>query len=221
MGLGTTYTILGEAPGLSSKIWDRAGGNHRTFIETSSGRETVPSPVRPAPAPGPGQRVRAMTAAEGIRIVAAGPADAMRLARLNRTVQALHAAERPAIFRAEASLAEIADEFARGLDDPARFALIAVVPGADAGYAYCELLETGGDAFTHPRRRGVLHHIGVEPAYRRRGVAMRLIAASVARFRDRGATEWAATYWSFNTASAALMAKAGLTVSLIRAEAPL
>ncbi|MCX7890223.1 MAG: GNAT family N-acetyltransferase [Rhodobacteraceae bacterium] len=162
-----------------------------------------------------------MTAAAQPEILSVPAGAAWRLALLNRDLQALHAAMRPDIFRAATSLSEIADQFAAALAGPAHFALLAVLEGQDAGYAFCELLETGGDAFTHARRRGLLHHIAVAPAFRRRGIATRLAGAAAERFRAMGATEWAATYWEFNAASAALLARMGLKPSLIRVEAPL
>lgn len=150
------------------------------------------------------------------------PDAAARLVPLNAIVQRLHAAERPDIFRPDPHPLDVEALFRDLLQRPTHFALVAVAEdGTDIGYALCEILDTAPDALTFARRRGVLHHIAVQPHARRQGVGLALIAASVERFRGGGAKEWTTSYHSFNTASAALMRKAGLTVTILRAEARL
>ena len=153
-----------------------------------------------------------------MRIVAVGPEAAARLVPLNGVVQALHAVERPGIFKWPTDAAAVAALFADLLARKGHFALIAEGDDGDLGYAYCEILDTPDDALTLARRRGVLHHIATIPAARRQGVAAALIGAAKARFRDAGAREWTTSYHAFNAASAALMAKAGLQVTILRAE---
>jgi GNAT superfamily N-acetyltransferase len=157
-----------------------------------------------------------------MRIVSVGSEGAERLVPLNAIVQSLHADERPDVFRAATDADAVAALFRALLADSSHFALIAVSDdGEDQGYAFCEIARTSPDALTLGRRRGVLHHIATIPAVRRQGVAMALIAEAKARFRAAGATEWTTSYHAFNAASAALMAKAGLRVTILRAEAPL
>jgi ribosomal protein S18 acetylase RimI-like enzyme len=153
-----------------------------------------------------------------MRIVLVGADAAARLVPLNAVVQALHAAERPDIFRIQTDAAAVAALFADLLARPGHFALIAEGEAGDLGYAYCEILDTPDDALMNARRRGVLHHIATVPAARRQGVATALIDAAKARFRAAGAREWTTSYHAWNAASAVLMAKAGLRVTIIRAE---
>ncbi len=98
-----------------------------------------------------------------MRIVAVGPDDAARLVPLNAVVQALHAAERPDIFKWPTDPAAVAALFGDLLARPGHFALIAEGDDGDLGYAYCEVLDTPDDALTLARRRGVLHHIATVP----------------------------------------------------------
>jgi aminoglycoside 6'-N-acetyltransferase I len=157
-----------------------------------------------------------------MRIVSVGSEGAERLVPMNAIVQSLHAAERPDVFHAKTDSDAVAALFRTLLADPGHFALIAVSDdGVDRGYALCEITRTAPDALTLGRHRGVLHHIATMPAVRRQGVAMALIAEAKRRFRAAGATEWTTSYHAFNTASAALMRKAGLAVTVLRAEAPL
>ena len=151
-------------------------------------------------------------------IVAVGPESAARLVPLNAVVQALHAAERPDIFKMRTDPAAVAALFGDLLARPGHFALIAQGKGGDLGYAYCEILDTPDDALTRARRRGVLHHIATIPEARRQGVATALIDAAKARFLAAGAAEWTTSYHAFNEASAGLMRKAGLQVTILRAE---
>lgn len=156
-----------------------------------------------------------------MQITELDPAGAARLVPLNAVVHELHVAMRPDVFRAPPSEAAVAEHLAAVLARPGWFALLAGEAGEDLGYALCELQRVEGDALTCPRVRGFLHHIAVVGGARRRGVASALIAAAKARFAAEGATVWATTYWAWNEASAALMAKAGLRPAIVLADAPL
>ena len=62
---------------------------------------------------------------------------------------------------------------------------------------------------THDSRRGIINRLAVAPAYRRRGVAQRLIAACEAWFASLGIEIWSALIERWNDASLALFAAAG------------
>ena len=157
-----------------------------------------------------------------MRIERIGPDQAGRLVPLNAVVQSLHAERRPDIFRAAPASASVARLFHDLLERDSHFALIAMSEaGADLGYVFCEVLDTAEDALTHRRLRGVLHHVAVLPEARRQGVAIEMIRAAKREFRSAGAREWTASYHVWNDASAALMRRAGLEPTIIRAEGAL
>ncbi|OIQ76684.1 acetyltransferase (GNAT) family protein [mine drainage metagenome] len=147
--------------------------------------------------------------------------EAALLVPLNAVMQRLHAAARPDVFHCDASEAEVAEYFAETLARVGWFALVAEVEGRAVGYALCEVQRVEGNAMNRARVRGFLHHIAVAENARRRGVATALIEAAKARFRAEGATVWATTYWVWNEASVALMAKAGLTPAITLSDAAL
>lgn len=145
--------------------------------------------------------------------------DARRIVPLNSVVQDLHAAMRPDLFRSGASVPEVASYFASWLGRPGIHVLVATEDGRDLGYALFEKQARPGDCLTMPERRGILHHVAVIAAARRRGVGMALIGAMRDRLAAEGVTRWTTAYWSFNAASAALMAKAGAVPAYVVAEA--
>ena len=149
------------------------------------------------------------------------PSEAALLVPLNAGMQRLHAARRPDIFPAEANAAAVTAHFAETLARPGWFALLAEADGAVIGYALCEVQRIEAHALHHARTRGFLHHVAVAEAARRRGVGLALVQAVRARFLAEGSTVWATSYWAWNDASAALMAKAGLRPAIILADAPL
>lgn len=147
--------------------------------------------------------------------------EAALLVPLNDVVQRLHAAHRPDIFPPEPSADAVAAHFADTLARPGWFALLAETQTGAIGYALCEVQRIEAHAVHHARTRGFLHQVAVAAAARRHGVGLALVEAAKARFRAEGATVWATTYWAWNDASTALMAKAGARAAIILADAPI
>lgn len=145
--------------------------------------------------------------------------DGGRIAPLNAIVQDLHAAARPDLFRSGADPSEVAGYFASWLVRPGMTALIACAAGQDLGYLLFEVQDRPGDCLTKAEKRGILHHIAVIGTARRRGIGSALIAAMCGRLQAAGVRRWTTSYWTFNDASAALMAKAGATPAYVVAEA--
>jgi ribosomal protein S18 acetylase RimI-like enzyme len=147
-------------------------------------------------------------------------AEAGAIVPLLHQVQALHVAAHPDLFRADVADADIASELTDWLARDGVSALVAASPeGALVGYLICEIEDRPATALmVEVRRRAVLHHIAVDAAWRRRGVATRLVAALRARLRDEGITRVRTVYYAFNDASAALMRSAGLVPLMITAE---
>ena len=103
--------------------------------------------------------------------------DIPALVALNAQVQALHAALSPEIFKPAVDPAELASFLRATLDQPAHRLLLAQVDGAAAGYGWAEVQERAETPFALARRRLYLHHLAVDPAFRRRGIAAALLAA--------------------------------------------
>ncbi len=65
---------------------------------------------------------------------------------------------------------------------------------------------------THDTRRGTINRLAVAPAYRRQGLAQRLIAACEAWFHEQGIEVWMALIEAENSASLALFEHEGYRV---------
>ncbi len=149
------------------------------------------------------------------------PGEAGLLLPLVEPLHHIHASCRPDVFHEAGGPAERQAELAEILARPGWFCLLAEDARGPAGYVLAELQVIEADAFRCGRRRGFVHHIATRADLRRQGIASALLAAAQDRFRAEGATVWATTYWAWNAASAALMAKAGLAPAIILADAPL
>lgn len=140
-----------------------------------------------------------------------GPSDAERLLPQQQDIQALHALHRPEVFRGDADAAELL-AFLRDRLEAEGIAFLGAerADGRLLGHAMLEIQEVTRDALKRARRRGVMHQIVVAPEARRMGVGLALVEAVKARLRAEDVPRLAASYWSFNDASAALMRRAGL-----------
>ena len=66
---------------------------------------------------------------------------------------------------------------------------------------------------THDGRKGWINRLAVDPAYRRRGLALRLSRACEEHFVSLGIEVWAVLIEDWNEASLALFRKAGYTLA--------
>ncbi len=138
------------------------------------------------------------------------PANAHRLLPLLHQVHESHLRHQP---RRYAPLPEDARMIAhlRGwLSEPGVVALGYDEGESLRGYAIYKVEKLAATPFRRGETRVMLHHICVDAAYRRRGIGMALMDEIRARLRREGAQVLATTYAEFNTASAELMARAGL-----------
>lgn len=145
--------------------------------------------------------------------------DIPALVALNAGVQALHAALSPEIFKPAVDRAELAT-FLRGvLDQPAHRLLLAQVDGGAAGYAWAEVQDRPETPFALPRRRLYLHHLAVDPAFRRRGIAAALLSALEGQARALGLASVVLDAWVDNAGAQAFFAAAGYApLNLTRAK---
>ena len=99
----------------------------------------------------------------GIVIRAAVEGDQGVLAVLSASVQDLHVAERPDVFKA-VDLDALKAWFGQALADPISRILIAEVSGTPAGYAVLMDGSRAENAFAHARKWREVDQIGVLPA---------------------------------------------------------
>ncbi len=125
-------------------------------------------------------------------------ADTVALARLNATIQALHADALPTFFKQPTEFTFPPARFAELLDKPDTVIFLAEVDGAPAGYLYADTTPAMETSSTYALERVWIHHIGVEPEFQRHGVGTALIDAAWELARDLGIGTLALSTWSFN-----------------------
>jgi GNAT superfamily N-acetyltransferase len=154
------------------------------------------------------------------RIVTGDAADIPLILPLVAEVQTLHANALPGRFAQSPDPAEL-EAFFRTILNDSGYLLICKEDDKPLGYLLWTVVVRPANPFRHAERMGLLDHITVTHSARRQGIGLSLINAMKEAMRAEGLTGWAVTYWNFNTASAALMAKAGATPAHIRAEGSL
>ncbi|MGR3758676.1 GNAT family N-acetyltransferase [Roseobacteraceae bacterium NS-SX3] len=145
--------------------------------------------------------------------------EAHRLVPLLQELHALHVAHQPRRHLADPGTEELTAWLGGWLQQEGICALAAESPqGALMGYLIYGIEDRPALPIRAAETRVMLHHIAVQEAFRRMGVAKALMAEMKARAAARGIGVIAATYAPFNTASAALMAGMGLEPVLTMAE---
>lgn len=140
----------------------------------------------------------------------AGPADAELLGLLNADVQAVHATAFPALFKPPDPLAFVA-EATRLFDKPENLVFIAEADAAPAGYAYAAIVHEPETPLRYPREILTLHHLGVRPQLRGRGVGRALLDRVRSVARQRGIAAITVSVWTFNDEARALYRRYGFT----------
>jgi GNAT superfamily N-acetyltransferase len=155
-----------------------------------------------------------------LTIHAIEPQDSELILPLLEIVQSVHSTARPDIFRRETDRSELSRLLQDWLATPATTGLVGLDADARAlGYLVFEIIqEHERHPLRQPSRFGFLHHICVDPGYRRVGIASRLVEEMKERLRLLGIARLATEYWAFNAPSAAFMAKAGFVSLRIVAE---
>lgn len=145
-----------------------------------------------------------------IEVVPAQAAEAELVSRLNRHVQAVHAAAMPDRFKAPGPETFPAAEVLAVMAQDGMRVLLAKVDGAPAGYALAELVRRDETSTTHAFAMVYVHHISVDPAFRRQGVGAALIAAAREEGARAGIADLGLDVWSFNEAAQRFFARQGL-----------
>ncbi|KUF10356.1 GNAT family N-acetyltransferase [Pseudoponticoccus marisrubri] len=134
--------------------------------------------------------------------------DIPALAAMLRELNALHATQVPHRFHDSGDAAGLRAFFETAFAEGAR-ALLYVTDGVPRGYLLWRIEDRPASALEPPRRLAVLDHVHVEPIWRRRGLAGRLVARFEAESLAAGCTGWIARVHVFNASSAGLMRQAG------------
>ena len=128
----------------------------------------------------------------------AAAADADLLSRLNRDVQALHAAALPSRFKPPDVETFPVPDVLDLLAKPETVMLIGQVDDIPAGYLYAEIIRRAENGFRYELAMVYVHHISVLAGYRGRGVGKALIKAVRAVAQEQGIAQLGLEVWTFN-----------------------
>lgn len=145
------------------------------------------------------------------------PSDAGRLLPLLHQVHALHVDALPVMYPALDDDDAVVQFLTGWLSQDAVTALIAGPKDTPKGYLIYVIETRAASVMRKGETVGMVHHISVDAACRRKGIAKALFAEARARLAAQCVTTLATTYAAFNTASAALMASEGLVPTTIYA----
>lgn len=138
------------------------------------------------------------------------PARAVVLEPLLRQVHDLHVAHQPQHYLPTPAAPVLRGFLTDWLAQPQVTALVAGDVDAPVGYLVFEEERRAASVLKPAVHQAVLHHICVDAAHRRQGIAAALIAQMRMLCRDAGIPCIWVTYAAFNAASARTMAQAGL-----------
>jgi len=124
---------------------------------------------------------------------------------------ARHVAAVPGVFRSVA-VAVPQDYFAQLVTDNDSDVVLAEISGEIVGYAVLLHRRAARDMLV-PRVYAHIENVGVASAHRREGIGRQLIAACVARARERGATSLELDCWEANQEAIAFYSSIGMHVT--------
>ncbi|MEO8185359.1 MAG: GNAT family N-acetyltransferase [Deltaproteobacteria bacterium] len=150
-----------------------------------------------------------------LQIRHARPEDDACLARLNATLHAEHLRERPDFFKPTSS-EEVAGWFRALLEKPTTRCWIAESDGDAVGYLLMREYQRPENTFCLARHWHEIDHVGVEAAFRGRGIGRTLVQTALAAAAASGAREVELASWSFNTSAHAMFRRCGFVPRLLR-----
>ncbi|WP_339772250.1 GNAT family N-acetyltransferase [uncultured Pseudosulfitobacter sp.] len=149
------------------------------------------------------------------------PDRAAVLEPLLRQVHDLHVAHQPQHYLPTPEARVLRGFLTDWLAQPQVTALVAGDVDAPMGYLVFEEERRAASVLKPAVHQAVLHHVCVDAAHRRLGIAAALIAHMRLLCREAGISRIRVTYAAFNTASARTMARAGLDPTTIIADGAL
>ncbi len=153
-----------------------------------------------------------------VTIRQATAADVEQIAGLILTVQELHVAARPDIFKPMQVTDALIAEIVGRLSAPGEVYFVAEVDGELVGYVYLILRERPENLYTYAMRLVVVDQIAVAPQYRSKGCGEALMQQVSAWGKQQQADRIALSVWSFNERAAAFYQRLGFSVFLQQVE---
>jgi shikimate dehydrogenase len=146
-----------------------------------------------------------------LKLRAASIEDIETIVRLNEQVQLLHAELEPAHFKAETNHREIRDYFETALERQSNRFTLAEDNGRVIGYIWFQYQDRPETPFTFSLTRIYIHHIVVDEAARRRGVASALLAQACSEASDEGIDHIVLDTWAANSGAQSFFQAHGFT----------
>lgn len=146
--------------------------------------------------------------------------DMERLDALLFQVQALHAEERPDIFKKGAKK-YTDDELLSIIDDDDAPIFVWEEDGVIAGYAFCIYQETKENGQLHHRKVLYIDDLCVDEKYRRRGIGAKLYRYVLDTAKDAGCDSVTLNVWSVNDGALEFYRSMGMQPLKTMMEAPL
>ncbi len=140
----------------------------------------------------------------------ATPEDAQILAELNQPVLTWHAEAYPDLFRDDTGIPDFTTYFKETIADDAM--TVFLTGKTPVGYVHCEVTETPGSVFQHPRRRMTIHAIAVDPEYRGQGHGQALMASALEHAAAHDCNDIILTSWARNEGAHAFFRTMGFGV---------
>lgn len=134
--------------------------------------------------------------------------DIPALAEMLRDLNEWHVPHAPHRLRQAGDIGDLGQFFETRMAKGAQI-LITRTEGTVRGYLMWTIQDRPADAVSKPVRRALLDHIYVEPIWRRRGLAQRMIQRFEADSAAGGCSGWITHVFAVNTASQRLMAGQG------------
>lgn len=144
---------------------------------------------------------------------AASASDLGTLVRLNRVVQRLHADLEATVFKAITDDAEISSFFAARLEAPENYVNLADCDGRSSGYIWFEKQDKPETFLTLPITQIYVHHLAVDGAVQRNGIASALLGQAEAVARASGSQQIILGTWAANKGAQAFFKSRGFSPS--------
>lgn len=135
------------------------------------------------------------------------------LARLNQSVQQIHAVAHPHLFKVVSDDRLIADWFLTFLARPDARVLIGVVDGDPIGYIAGYFRHYPDNPFRHALTIGIVDQLAIEPAARQQGYGECLLDTLLAHFRQTGVDRVELSVWGFNEGAREFSLRRGFAIA--------
>lgn len=144
--------------------------------------------------------------------------DAVLLAKLNETVQALHAKVRPEIFQAASQIDLLIPAYRERIEEDGSYVFIAENTHEAVGYAIAKIVRRPQDAITKARSSVFVEEFCVAENYQNYGYGSALMAAVFELARTENIKRVTLDVWDFNVEALEFYEKRGFAPFMHRLE---